>query len=156
MISMFLCGFEKWGIGSLNFLCTFKKGLFIDTYYLKIKQMLTNIHPKLPMRNKKITKDFYIHQLGFRVFGSPDHDGYLMLEKDQIQIHFFEFASINPKENYGQVYIRTNAIEELYKTFIATNTQIHPNGKLALKPWGLKEFSILDPDSNLLTFGESV
>ena len=30
----------------------------------------------------------------------------------------------------------------------------HPNGPLETKPWGQKEFSILDPDNNLLTFGE--
>jgi hypothetical protein len=33
--------------------------------------------------------------------------------------------------------------------------EIHPNGKLQTKPWGQKEFSILDPDNNLLTFGQS-
>jgi hypothetical protein len=32
---------------------------------------------------------------------------------------------------------------------------IHPNGQLALKPWGQREFSLLDPDNNLLTFGEA-
>jgi hypothetical protein len=33
-------------------------------------------------------------------------------------------------------------------------TSIHPAGHLQTKPWGQKEFSILDPDNNLLTFGE--
>jgi hypothetical protein len=32
----------------------------------------------------------------------------------------------------------------------------HPNGHLAIKPWGQKEFSILDPDNNLLTFGQNI
>jgi hypothetical protein len=27
---------------------------------------------------------------------------------------------------------------------------------LATKPWGQREFSLLDPDHNLLTFGETV
>ena len=43
--------------------------------------MLTAIHPKLPMRNKTITKDYYINGLGFQEIGSEDYDGYLMLEK---------------------------------------------------------------------------
>ena len=77
-----------------------------------------------------------------------------MLEKDQVQIHFFEFRDIDPKENYGQVYIRTNNIDELYQSLLAKNTKIHPNGKLEVKPWGQKEFSLLDPDNNLLTFGQ--
>jgi catechol 2,3-dioxygenase-like lactoylglutathione lyase family enzyme len=118
--------------------------------------MLTAIHPKLPMRNKNVTRDFYINQLGFQEFGSADFDGYLMVEKDTIQIHFFEFATLEPTENYGQVYIRTNAIDELFQTFVKNGTVIHPNGHLKLKPWGQKEFSILDPDHNLLTFGQTI
>jgi hypothetical protein len=34
--------------------------------------------------------------------------------------------------------------------------EIHPHGLLQLKPWGQKEFSLLDPDNNLLTFGEAI
>lgn len=117
--------------------------------------MLTHTHPKLPMRNKNVTKDFYCTQLGFEVFGSPDYDGYLMLQKDQIQLHFFEFSSLNPLENYGQVYIRTENIEAVYQSFVTNNVIIHPAGDLQTKAWGQKEFSILDPDHNLLTFGES-
>ena len=118
--------------------------------------MLTNIHPKLPMRNKSITKDFYINKLGFKNIGSSDFQGYLMIQKDNIEIHFFEFKDLDPKENYGQVYIRTNNINELYQQFISQKTEIHPNGSLDIKPWGQKEFSLLDPDNNLLTFGQSI
>jgi hypothetical protein len=34
--------------------------------------MLTDINPKLPMRNKAITRDFYLNKSGFREFGSAD------------------------------------------------------------------------------------
>lgn len=118
--------------------------------------MLTQISPKLPMRSKTATMAYYIGQLGFRLFGSADHDGYLMIEKESVQIHFFEYKDLNPLENYGQVYIRTNNIDQLYKQLVDKDVAIHPNGKLAVKPWGQKEFSLLDPDHNLLTFGEEV
>ena len=118
--------------------------------------MLIDINPKLPMRNKKITKEFYLNKLGFKEFGSADFDGYLMIEKDNIQIHFFEFNDLDPKENYGQVYVRTDDIDGLYKSMLENKTAIHPNGNLESKPWGQKEFSILDPDNNLLTFGQEV
>lgn len=113
--------------------------------------MLTAIHPKLPMRDKAATKDFYISKLRFLEIS--DYGDYLLIKKDQIEIHFFEFKTLDPKENYGQVYIRTNDIDELYHSFLDTNA-IHPNGKLETKPWGQKEFSMLDPDNNLLTFGQ--
>ena len=118
--------------------------------------MLTHIHPKLPMRDKNATKDFYLNKLGFKEFGKADYDGYLMIEKDDIQIHFFEFKDLDPNENYGQVYIRTNDIGQLYQSLLDNKIRIHPNGPLQLKPWGQKEFSLLDPDKNLLTFGESL
>ena len=118
--------------------------------------MLTDINPKLPMRDKKVTRDYYFNKLGFQQFGSADFDGYLMVQKDNIQIHFFEFKELDPKENYGQVYIRTDDIEKLYQSLSDNGTPIHPNGNLQTKPWGQKEFSLLDPDNNLLTFGQEV
>jgi catechol 2,3-dioxygenase-like lactoylglutathione lyase family enzyme len=118
--------------------------------------MLLNIHPKLPMRNKDLTRDFYVNKLDFKEFGSADFDGYLMVQKDHIQIHFFEFKDLDPKENYGQVYIRTDRIEEFYQTLLDNKIRIHPAGQLQIKPWGQKEFSLLDPDHNLLTFGQSL
>lgn len=117
--------------------------------------MLTAINPKLPMREKSATYDFYINQLGFKIFGDDDYDGYLMIEKDNIQIHFFEYKDLDKMQNYGQVYIRTNSIDQLYQSYLDNKVGIHPNGKLNFKPWGQREFSILDPDNNLLTFGES-
>ena len=118
--------------------------------------MLTAINPKLPMRNKAVTKDFYLNKLNFQEFGSADYDGYLMVQKDNIQIHFFEFKELDPKENYGQVYIRTNNIEEVYKQALDKKVDIREAGHLQIKPWRQKEFSLLDPDNNLLTFGQSV
>jgi len=121
---------------------------------LKLKYV--SIHPKLPMRNKTITRNYYLNKLGFKEFGATDYEGYLMVEKDTIQIHFFEFKTLEPKENYGQVYIRTDDIEGLYQLLVDSKTTIHPAGHLQVKPWGQKEFSLLDPDNNLLTFGQPV
>lgn len=118
--------------------------------------MLTDINPKLPMRDKTLTREFYANKLGFKEFGSADFEDYLMMEKDRIQIHFFEFKKLDPKENYGQVYIRTDNIDEFHKSLLDKKTKIHPNGNLEIKPWGQKEFSILDPDNNLLTFGQNI
>lgn len=116
--------------------------------------MLTNIHPKLPMRDKVLTKNFYVTQLNFKMLG--EYAEYLIVAKDNIEIHFFEFKNLDPKENYGQVYIRTDDIDALYRLLLTNKITIHPNGDLQLKPWGQKEFSLLDPDNNLLTFGQSI
>jgi uncharacterized glyoxalase superfamily protein PhnB len=108
------------------------------------------------MRNKTITRQYYISQLGFSDIGAADYDGYLMLAKDNIEIHFFSFEALNPAENYGQVYIRSNDIDAFYQSLLQKGVPIHPNGPLQTKPWGQREFSLLDPDNNLLTFGQAV
>lgn len=118
--------------------------------------MLTQIHPKLPMRNKQITRAFYLEKLGFSELGASDFPAYLMVRKDLIELHFFEFKALDPNENYGQIYVRVHGIEDFYQQLKAGGVEIHPNGPLQLKPWGQQEFSILDPDNNLITFGEGM
>jgi hypothetical protein len=102
--------------------------------------MLTDINPKLPMLDKTVTKEFYINKLGFQNFGSADLDGYLMVEKDNIQIHFFEFKELDPNENYGQVYIRTDDIDNLYQSLLDNNVSI-----LADKTLGAKRICVTSP-----------
>ena len=58
--------------------------------------MLTHINPKLPMRHQATTQEFYVNVLGFQIVGS--FEGYLIVQKDNIEIHFFEFAALDPKE----------------------------------------------------------
>ena len=115
--------------------------------------MLTDINPKLPMRNKEVTKHYYLAGLDFTEIA--DYGDYLLIKKDQIEIHFFLYKDLDPKENYGQVYIRTNDIEKLYQSLREKQIAIHPNAPLETKPWGQREFALLDPDNNLLTFGQN-
>jgi len=55
--------------------------------------MLTAINPKLPMRDKTKTKEFYINKLGFKEFGNTDFEHYLMLQKI-----LFKFIFLNLKD----------------------------------------------------------
>jgi hypothetical protein len=51
--------------------------------------MLLQVHPKLPMRNKLITRDFYLNLLSFQDISAHDYDGYLILKREQVEIQFF-------------------------------------------------------------------
>lgn len=51
--------------------------------------MLTAINPKLPMRDKLITRSFYLNQLGFEDIGSADFEDYLILKKDAVAFQNF-------------------------------------------------------------------
>ena len=118
--------------------------------------MITSIIPKLPMRNKARSRAFYLNQLGFKDIGIADFEDYLIVEKDGVELHFFAHPELDPAQNYGQVYIRTEAIEQLYQSIVAKDGAIHPNGRLEAKPWGQMEFAMLDPNNNLLTFGQLI
>lgn len=61
--------------------------------------MLSAINPKLPMRNIIATKEYYVNTLGFDVFGNHQSTDYLMVQRDNIQIHFFKHDTLNPLEN---------------------------------------------------------
>jgi hypothetical protein len=116
--------------------------------------MLQLAIPKLPMRNSTLTKAYYIDQLGFSMIN--DYGDYLLLEKDQVELHFFLHPTLVPEENDGQVYFRITDIQAWYQHLLNKQVVIHPNGQLESKPWKQVEFSLLDPDNNLLTFGEAI
>lgn len=116
--------------------------------------MLTALIPKLPMRDPSATRTYYVDRLGFTVNGA--YSDYLMLKRDGLELHFFLSSELDPLTNDGQVYIRTKAIDPLYRSLVEGGVAIHPNGALSTKPWGQREFTLLDPDHNLLTFGEAV
>lgn len=118
--------------------------------------MITSVHPKLPMRDKAATRAYYLEKLGFRPVGNSEYPDYLMVRREDIELHFFLFAELDPKENYGQVYIRTDDVDGLYRDMLDNGVGIHPNGALQTRPWGQREFHLLDPDNNLLTFGQAV
>ena len=115
--------------------------------------MISLIIPKLPFINKEKTLDYY-QKLGFELVS--DYGDYVITKYQQLEIHFFEFSTLIPEKSDFMIYLRIdNAIESLYQN-IQQGIEIHPNGKLEKKPWNVREFSLIDPNGTLLTFGEKV
>ena len=50
--------------------------------------MFTQICPKLPMRNKQTTLDYYA-RLGFSESGAVGLSEYAIVERDGLELHFF-------------------------------------------------------------------
>lgn len=50
------------------------------------------------------------------------------------------------KEHYPEIRLETKDIEEVYNKIMTTHSHLlHPNlNKIVLRPWGAKEFAILD------------
>jgi catechol 2,3-dioxygenase-like lactoylglutathione lyase family enzyme len=114
-----------------------------------------SVIPKLPMRDLRLTQSYY-EQLGFRKLGLADFPEYLMMKMDELELHFFLHPTLDPRENDGQIYFRVTEIDQLYAQYIALGVQIHPHGALSDLPWGQRSFSLLDPDHNLITFGQHI
>ncbi len=112
-----------------------------------------NIIPKLPAIDLSATKSYFESAIGF--ISISQYPEYLIMRKGDAELHFFEFKDLDPLKNYAMVYIRiASGIEDLYAELEKSGAKMHPNGKLEVKPWGVKEFAILDPNHTLLTFGQ--
>ena len=95
---------------------------------------------------------FYEEKLGFTQ--SWCDEGYGIVERDKIAIHFWKCDDKVFPENTS-CYIFVEDVDALYDEYQEADV-IHPKGKLEDKPWGVREFSILDFDGNLIRFGESI
>lgn len=113
-----------------------------------------NLHkaiPLFPQPDVKKAAEFYRSKLGFEIGFIYDED-YAGVIRDNCVIHFWKCDDKKIAENTS-CRVQTNDIDTLYEEYTACDV-IHPNGKLEEKPWGYKEFAILDEAGNLITFAE--
>lgn len=109
--------------------------------------------PRLPARDLDQTREFFEKHLLFST--QSRYPDYLVMKKAEVELHFFHFPDLDPLSNYAMIYLRmVEGIDSLYEDFLQREVPIHPNGALENKPWGMREFAILDPNHTLLTFGQ--
>ena len=113
---------------------------------------LIKSHPVLAALDIPRLVTFYEKHLGFE--RSWCDEGYGIVHRDSITIHFWH-ATDKIFPEHTSCYIEVKDIDDLYTEYSAQRV-IHPNGKIENKPWGMREFAILDLDGNLIRFGESV
>ena len=116
--------------------------------------MISRIIPKLPFIDRQQTIQFYEH-LGFQL--RSDYGDYLIVDHPSVEVHFFSYPTLDPAKSDFMIYLRVDSeIEKLYRQIQEAGVTIHPSGKLANKDWEQKEFSIIDPNGTLLTFGQAI
>jgi hypothetical protein len=111
--------------------------------------MLQKAIPLLPAHDINKTIDFYEYKLGFKSF---NYGNYIMLHYKSVEIHFYYTKDKSICKN-NSCYILVSNIEDLYAGF-SLKEIINPEQKLQDKPWGTKEFSIVDNNGNVIRFGE--
>lgn len=117
--------------------------------------MIQSAIPKLPFINKVLTIDFYIQQLGFELIA--DYGDYFLLKLDDAELHFFAYPDLKPEKSDFMIYLRVkDNIEALHAQWSHLKPALERLGNLELKPWGQKEFPLIDPNGTLLTFGQEI
>jgi catechol 2,3-dioxygenase-like lactoylglutathione lyase family enzyme len=112
--------------------------------------------PILPSRSLSSTLAFY-GRLGFEgeILGAGD--AYAILTRGDLEIHFFLHTELVPAESWVGCYLRVADVEPLYKACLAAGLPLRGIPRMDAienKPWGMREFAIVDEDGNLLRVGQ--
>lgn len=109
--------------------------------------------PRLPSCDFAATVDFYVRGLGFTLLAEFDNQ-YLILQRDVAEVHLFAQADLDPLTNPTMCYLRVSELDKWLAQVQTAGLSFAPAGQLHTTPWGQREFALLDPNGNLLTFGE--
>lgn len=115
------------------------------------KTIFKSAVPTLASRDLGRTCKFYTEKLGFKmVLCQRD---IAIVSRDNIEIHFWKCEEDYTSEEGCRINVEN--IEPYYEE-IEPKGILHKLGKLEEKPWGFKEFYVVDEDSNLIKFVELV
>ena len=108
--------------------------------------------PVLPSLDLDASLAFYETQLGFR--RHIESDDYAGVERDGVQIHLWLCDDRNIAENTS-CRINMTGIDTLY-ALCRDRDVVPPDAAIEEKPWGFREFSVVDPSGNLVIFAEEI
>jgi catechol 2,3-dioxygenase-like lactoylglutathione lyase family enzyme len=114
--------------------------------------------PTLPCRSVSATVAFF-KRLGFEGGAHESNSEYALLRRGAVELHFFTHKELVPAESSAGCYIRVLDVESIYHALSSSQlprTGIPRMDTLEDKPWGLREFAIVDPDGNLLRIGQVI
>jgi len=114
--------------------------------------------PTLPCRSVSDTVAFY-KRLGFEGGAHEQNSEYAILRRGAVEIHFFTHKELVPAESSSGCYVRVLDVQSIYRAFATSQlprTGIPRMDSLEDKPWGLREFAVVDLDGNLLRIGQII
>jgi catechol 2,3-dioxygenase-like lactoylglutathione lyase family enzyme len=114
------------------------------------------VAPILPARDFEGTARFY-QRLSFAVVSQyQPPDAYLILRRQDVELHFFPFPELDPATSYAGCYIRTPDVEAWFETCSAAALPASGIPRLiplANRSWGMREFALVDPNGSLIRIG---
>lgn len=113
--------------------------------------------PQLPSRSIEKTLAFYA-QLGFEGAAFPGHP-YAIVERGTLELHFFLHETPRPAESAFSCYLRVGDVEATFQAFSRAQLPSHGIPRiepLENKPWGMREFAVVDEDGTLIRIGQEI
>ena len=117
--------------------------------------VLTKMCPTFPSQDFDRTEGFYA-RLGFKRISRYEEEGYLLIARDDQELHFWRKPDHDAASSEFMTYVRVDDAAELSRQFEAAFIDGPPPAQFAPaedKPWGMHELSVVDPDGNLLRIG---
>jgi len=122
-----------------------------ETSRLNSQSLFRSAVPVLPALNIAKTVAFYQKTLRFRPI-YVEANSYAIMQRDSVEFHFWMCDDKYIAENSG-CRVHVSSIDSLHDEYQQKGI-VHPQAPLTKKPWGTREFGILDLDGNLITFFE--
>ncbi len=112
--------------------------------------------PILPCTNPTATAEFW-SSLGFRVVdASPDSTPYLIAVRQGAELHFATDPDVATADARAACYVQVPDATALHAEWSALGLPATGPGSLGrpeVRPWGLLEFWVTDPDRTVVRFG---
>jgi uncharacterized glyoxalase superfamily protein PhnB len=120
--------------------------------------VLGNISPIIPAgSNMEKAIEFYEQKLGFTTIYQEDEPVTMAIVKRDSAEIFLQQNDDTYLAEWTTFRIQVKHVEQLYEELQNKGGgMIHPNGQLQTKPWGMKEFAVIDPAGVCITFFEEI
>jgi len=110
--------------------------------------------PILPYRDPRRTMEFW-RRLGFRVIDATPGDElpYVIAVRDGAEVHFVHNPDVDPAAGWFRCYLAVTDVDALHREWAALGLAAEGPGSLQppeVKPWGLREMWLTDPDGTVV------
>lgn len=112
--------------------------------------------PQLPARSMDRTDAFY-RRLGFDFEVVSPNGDYAIAQLGTLEVHFFLNQSLVPEQSSFGCYFRVGDVARLYAAFSQAGLPVAGIPRITAlesKPWGMREFAIIDEDGSLIRIGQ--
>ncbi|GAA3725230.1 hypothetical protein GCM10022225_02670 [Plantactinospora mayteni] len=106
------------------------------------------VAPVVPVRDLGAALDRY-QRLGFSVAGA---EGYGFVERGRVSLHVTEWAEHDPGRTASTVYLYVSDADALHVAWAGSGVEGRL-GEVQDTPYGLREFTFVDPDGTLHRIG---